>query len=289
MSAEHRGLPAQAVEIVASVAQHRALSTRQVREIHLPNVGKRWSQRVMARIERAGLLAHARTPTAPQRLWFATDAGVCVAKEAGAMEGNPRLFSADEIAGPLQAHTVAVNDAAISFLRAARERGDDFGPLSWRQEVAHSLSAGGRGRSRRTLFADAVLTYLRLTDDEVLIEQRFLELDRATMSVDSLAAELGRYARLYRAQDGARPIWRPRYPSFPPVLCVLAAASRGVLERRRDTALALMRSNPELAEAREVSISVCLADDLRERGPFAPIFYRPSAPAEPVNWLGEAE
>jgi hypothetical protein len=289
VSTDHRGLPANAVEIVASVAQHRALSTRQVREIHMPDVGKRWSQRVMARIERAGLLAHARTPTAPQRLWFATDAGARAAREAGAMEGNPRLFSADEIAGPLQAHTAAVNDAAISFLRVARERGDDFGPLSWRQEVAHPLSVGGRGRSRRTLFADAVLTYLRLTDDEVLIEQRFLELDRATMSVDSLAAELGRYARLYRATDGARPIWRTRYPSFPPVLCVLAAASRGVLERRRDTALALMRSNPELAETRDVSISVCLAEDLRERGPFAPIFYRPSAPGDPVNWLGEAE
>lgn len=289
MSTDRRGLPGQALEIVASVAQHRALSTQQVREIHLPEAGQRWTQRVMSRIEHAGLLAHARAATAPQRLWFATEAGLRAAKHAGVIEGSPRLFSADEIAGPLQAHTVAVNDAAICFLRAARERGDEFGPLSWRQEVAHPLSASGRGRSRRTLFADAVLTYLRLTEDEVLIEQRFMEVDRATMSVDSLAAELRRYARLFRARDGARPIWRGRYPSFPPVLCVLAAASRGVLERRRDTALALMRSDLELAEARDVSISICLADDLNEQGPFAPIFYRASAPGEPVNWLGEAK
>ena len=38
------------------------------------------------------------------------------------------------------------------------------------------------------------------------------------MSVDSLAAELGRYAQLYRAagKDGT-PHWKSRYPSFPPV------------------------------------------------------------------------
>jgi Replication-relaxation len=242
----------------------------------------------MARIEQEGLLSFVRTTSGPQRLWFATDAGLSLAKQAGALEGTPRLFDANEVAGPLQAHTVAVNDAAICFVKAARERGDECGPLSWRHEVAHPFNPGGKGRSRRTLFADAVLTYLRLTEEQIFVEQRFLELDRATMSVDSLAAELIRYARLHRAKgkDG-QPLWRSRYPSFPPVLCVLAAASRTVLERRRDTAIALMRSAPELSRAPEVSIRVCIAEDLFEQGPFAPIFYGPAQPGEPVNWLGE--
>lgn len=279
------GLPGRTIEIVASVALHRALSTEQVRRIHMPGVRKRWSQRIMARLGEAGLLAFAQTSGAPQRLWFATQAGVRAAREAGALEGEPRLFTAAEVAGPLQAHTVAVNDAAICFLETARERGDEFGAFSWQQEVSHPLSLG-RGRRRRTLFADAVITYLRLTEDEIFVEQRFLELDRATMSVDSLTAQLGRYAQLYRLKGkGDLPLWRSRYPSFPPVLCVLTGASRHLLERRRDTALALLRSNPEVSRTPEVSIRICLAEDLALKGPFEPIFLATDSTHEPTNWL----
>jgi Replication-relaxation len=282
----HPGLPAMATEIVASLAQHRALSTPQVRAIHLPDHGARWTQRVLHRIASAGLIAYVENPRPPRRLWFATEPGARLAREAGALDGEPRLLGADEAAGPLQAHTLAVNDAAISFLVEARERGDDFGPLSWRHEVAHRLS-GGRGRRRQTLFADALLTYLRLTDEEVVVEQRFLELDRATLSVDRLAAQLGRYAQLYRArgEGEAEQLWRSSYPVFPPVLCVLAGAGRAVLERRRDTAIALLRSNPDLSRSPEVSIRFCLADDLAARGPFAPIFVEVRRPREPVDWL----
>ncbi|HSS32699.1 MAG TPA: replication-relaxation family protein [Solirubrobacterales bacterium] len=282
-----RGLPAQAIEIVASVAQHRALSAEQIRKIHMPGVRERWAQRVLARIGRAGLLAHAQTTSVPQRLWFVTELGLRAAKEQEALEGKPRLFSADEVVGPLQAHTVAVNEAGICFLKTARERGDEFGPLSWRHEVPHPLGPGDRHR-RRTLFADAVLTYLRLTDEQVFVEQRFLELDRATMSVDSLAAELGRYALLYRAAgaDGT-PRWKSRYPSFPPVLCVLTGAGRDVLERRRATAIALMRSNPDLSRAPKLSIRICLADELVERGPFEPIFTDYRDPELLTDWLVE--
>lgn len=290
-SSPSAGLPSRAIEIVASVAQHRALSEQQVREIHMPVVRKRWGQRIMARLGEAGLLDYAQTSGAPQRLWFVTEAGVREAKRAGALKGELTLFRTAEVAGPLQAHTVAVNDAAICFLVAARDRGDDFGPFAWHHEVPHPLSRG-RGRRRRTLFADAVLTYLRLTEDEVVVEQRCLELDRATMSVDSLAAELGRYARLYRAKgDGDLPLWRSRYPSFPPVLCVLTGdektVTRAVLERRRDATIALLRTDPDLARTPEVKISIGLAEDLVEQGPFAPIFFRPDE-AEPVNWLGES-
>lgn len=285
------GLPSRAIEIVASVAQHRALSEQQVREIHMPGVRKRWGQRIMARLGEAGLLDYAQTSGAPQRLWFVTEAGVREAKRAGALRGELTLFRPAEVAGPLQAHTVAVNDAAICFLAAARDRGDEFGPFSWHHEVPHSLSRG-RGRRRRTLFADAVLTYLRLTEAEVVVEQRFLELDRATMSVDSLASELARYARLFRAKgDSDLPIWRSRYPSFPPVLCILTGdektVTRAVLERRRDATIALLRSDPDLTRTPKVKISIGLAEDLVEQGPFAPIFFRPDK-AEAVNWLGES-
>src|SRR5215218_4310649 len=104
MKGEHpssAGLPSRAIEIVASVAQHRALSEAQVREIHMPGVRKRWGQRIMARLGEAGLLGYAQTSGAPQRLWFVTETGVRRAVEAGALKHEPRLFRAAEVAGPL--------------------------------------------------------------------------------------------------------------------------------------------------------------------------------------------
>jgi hypothetical protein len=274
------------IEIVASLAQHRVLSVAQVRAIHLPGSGERWAQRMLARLGDAGLAGYIRSPRSHRRLWHVTERGARLAREAGELDGEPRLIGPEGAAGPLQAHTLAVNDAAICFLEVARERGDEFGPLAWRHEVSHPLSRG-RGRRRRALVADAVFTYLHLDGDGVGIEQRFLEVDRATLSVDRLAAELARYAELYRLASGDRePFWRSRYPVFPPIHCVLAGSRRTVLERRRSTATALLRSDPRLARAPEVTISFCLLEDLQARGPFAPIFRDVRDPGRPIDWLG---
>ena len=287
-------VPVASGEIAASLAQHRVLSTPQLGAIHFPGRSSRWVQSVMARLGEAGLVAYVPSygaPGAPRRLWYATEHGARAALEAGLLGSMPRLLDAEAAAGPLQRHTLAVNDAAIAFLRAARERRDEFGPLSWQHEVPHRL---GRGRRAGTVFADAVLTYVRLTEAEVVVEQRFLELDRATLSVDRLAAELSRYARLLGV-EGKRgePLWRARYPSFPSVLCVLTGASRAALRRRRDTTVALLQSNLYFAEEPELSVRFCLAEDLAERGPFAPIFTDARDPEQPVDWLvadpGEGE
>lgn len=270
----------QAIEIVASLAQHRLLSTAQVRAIHLPDRTPRRTQQVLAALEADDLVGHVAQGGAPRRLWHPTDAGARLARDSGLV--------AEPVAGmatALRAHTLAVNEAAICFLRTARERGEEFGPLSWRHEVVHPLPRG-RGR-RRSLVADAVLTYLRVEADEVIVEQGFLELDRATLSVDRLAAELGRYARLHRVRDAeGRPSWRVSYASFPAVLCVLDGASRAALERRRDVVLALLSSDPDLSRSREVEVRVCLMEELRECGPFAPIFLGTGPHREPSDWIG---
>jgi hypothetical protein len=275
------------IEIVSSLAQHRVLSAAQVRAIHLPGSGERWAQRLLVRLAEAGLADYVCSPRSHRRLWHVTELGARVAREAVAIDGEPRLIGAEGAAGPLQAHTLAVNDAAVCFLEAARQRGDEFGALSWRHEVAHPLSRG-RGRRRRSLVADAVLTYLRRDGDGVAIEQRFMEVDRATLSVDRLAGELARYADLHRlaGNDGGEPLWRNRYPVFPPVHCVLTGGSRAVLGRRRSATLALLSSDPRLAREPEVSVSICLLEDLERDGPFAPIFRDASDPARPVDWLG---
>ena len=81
-------------------------------------------------------------------------------------------------------------------------------------------------------------------------------------------------------------MWRSRYPLFPPVRCVLTGSGRATLERRRSTAIALLRSDPRLSRATRVSVSICLLEDLRREGPFAPIFRGVRNPEKPIDWLG---
>lgn len=279
-------LPPKAIEILASLAAHRVLSTPQIQTIHSRGAEPRWVQKLLGRLRAAGLADYVRSAHGRRRLWHVTEKGARLAREAGVLEGEPPV-GAEVASGPLAPHTLAVNEAAICFLRAAPERGDDFGPLAWRHEVYHPLSRG-RGRRRRSLVADAVFTYLRQDGSEIAIEQRFLELDRATLSVDRLAAELARYAELYRAKEpkAGEPLWRVRYPVFPPVHCVLTGAPRKALVRRRSTASLLLASGPLLSRTSEVAISICLLEDLCREGPYAPVFRSVRDPGKPVDWLG---
>jgi hypothetical protein len=281
--------PEGTAEVIASLGEHRALSTAQVRAIHFPDRGVRRAQQVLAYLERAGLVGYAEARRAPRRLWFLTERGADLALDAGEVERRPKVLSPQQAAGPLRAHTLGVNEVGISFLNAARERGDEFGPLSWRHEVAHPLNRG-RGRARRSLIADAVLNYVRADERDIVYEQRFVEVDRATLSVERLVAELARYGQLSRARGkSSEPIWRSHYPSFPPVICVLAGASRKALVRRRDIAIALLEGHPELVRAYGVTISFCLLDDLTSRGPFAPIFDVVGESEQAADWLGEGQ
>jgi hypothetical protein len=280
-------LPEATAEVIASLGEHRILSTAQVHAIHFPDRSPRRAQQVLAYLERAGLIAYVEARRAPRRLWFLTERGADLALDAGEVERRPKVLSPQQAAGPLRAHTLGVNEVGISFLRAARECGDEFGPLSWRHEVAHPLNRG-RGRARRMLIADAMLSYVRADEDHIIFHQRFVEVDRATLSVERLVAELARYGQLRRARDkGGEPLWRSHYPSFPPVLCVLAGASRKALIRRRDIAIALLEGHPELSRTYGVTISFCFLDDLRSCGAFAPIFREVGEPDRPVDWLGE--
>jgi hypothetical protein len=281
--------PEGTAEVITSLGEHRVLSTAQVRAIHFPDRGLRRAQQVLAYLERAGLVAFVEARRAPRRLWFLTERGADLVLDAGEVERRPKVLSPQQAAGPLRAHTLGVNEVGISFLRAARERGDEFGPLSWRHEVAHPLNRG-RGRARRSLIADAVLNYVRADERDIVYEQRFVEVDRATLSVERLVAELARYGQLSRARDkSGKSLWGGHYPSFPPVICTLAGASRSALIRRRDIAVVLLEGHPELDRAYAVRIYFCLLDDLTERGPFAPIFRMVGEPDRVVDWLGDGD
>lgn len=75
-------------------------------------------------------------------------------------------------------HTLAVNDVGIAFVNAARERGDECGPLAWRHEIAYPITARRNRRPGDIVIADALLTYTQQCPDRTLsVHQRFIELD----------------------------------------------------------------------------------------------------------------
>lgn len=287
-----------AAEILESLGEHRLLLTGQVHALHAPEASQRWARRKLAQLRAAELVAGTRVPGGGL-VWHLSENG------AAALDAIPsrrarrpaKAITPERTVGPLLEHTIAVNDVGLAFVRAARERAEEFGPFDWRHEVAHSLGPAPGRRMPEQLITDAVLTYqLTAPKGSATIVYRFMELDRATRSAADLSRRLGRYARLYRrtvpAEDSAgEPValWERLYPVFPGVLVVLAGRSRERLEERRRTVLALCRQDPDLAETPEVEVSICLLEHLRERGPFAPVCRTPADPGRSVDWLGQGE
>lgn len=285
MSAQQRteALPLVAGAILESLYQHRLLSSGQIHRMHSPEASVRWTRRILTVLKRDGLLSFIRAADGDGSVYFLTAKGA----QAVELVADPlarRATTPEQAAGPLRAHTLAVNETGIAFMKAAQERGDDFGPLAWRHEIAHPV---GRGRGE-LLIADALLSYLRFGgEDELIFETRLLELDRGTLPSDALALKLARYATLYRytATGKSTPAWKGRYPVFPGVICVLAGKQRPALERRAEVVLALCRADRGLSRTPQVEVSLALLSDLRDHGPFARIWQRPDEP-ERLDWLG---
>lgn len=284
-----RRLAALPVEIIESIYQHRLLSTRQIHDLHNPASTYRSTQQILRHLRAAELAARVRVPGG-LAIWFLTKVGTDeVEQSAGRVEQRRKLISSEQAAGPLQAHTLAVNDVGIAFAAMAQRCGDEFGPFSWRHEIAHPLEPRRQRRPQERLITDAVLSYQAIKGTATSFHYRFLELDRGNRPADDLAAKLSRYGRLYRLPTTAAgtnvPTWKDRYRVFPNVLVVLAGRSRPALERRRRTLLLLAEADADLAK--EIDVAVCLLADLMERGPDAAIFARPGNPDHLSDWLGE--
>jgi hypothetical protein len=182
-------------------------------------------------------------------------------------------------------------------VRAARERGDECGPESWRHEIAHPISLARGRRPPDMAVADALLTYLQTSEDGSLaLHQRWIELDRGTARpAEHLAAKISAYTRLrYFTPPGgsttdqpADPLWRSYYRSWPHLLIVLADQSRERMRLRIQRTLVLHQSDPAHHEAGAIPLSFVALDDLLRQGPFAAIFTTVERPGEPADWLGQ--
>jgi hypothetical protein len=289
---ELRALPAIAVAVLESLHQHRVLTARQVHALHTPAASLRWPQRILTQLHKRGLAERADGPHG-LALWFLTAHGADTIQAAGTLaEARRRLTTPAQAAGPLRAHTLAVNDTGIAFVKAAREHaGDGCGPLAWRHEIAHPYTAGRGRHGAHLLIADALLSYLQAAPDESLIlHQRFIELDRGTIPPEQLAAKLARYAQLRHhasANDTPEgPLWRAYYRTFPPVLVVLADQTPAAARTRVQKTIALYRSDPGQGRYGTVPISFTTLPELAARGPFASIFISAEQPDHYQDWLG---
>ncbi|WP_145796982.1 hypothetical protein [Kitasatospora atroaurantiaca] len=114
------------------------------------------------------------------RTWFLTDAGREIAGEfpelAGLDSPVPRLDADRALLNA--AHTEDVFRAHLLFLRDARKRRDEYGPLDWVPEVYHRLS----DRRRDALRADALMRYTASTLEGRIHLRAFIELELAILS-----------------------------------------------------------------------------------------------------------
>jgi hypothetical protein len=291
-----RPLPSVATSMLAGIYQHRLLSTTQLHALYTPHTRARWTRTVLALLEQRGLVDRIRSPRRLS-LWFLTDAGADAVEAGGArVELRRRVTTREQAEGPLKSHTIAVNQVGVVFVQAARERGDECGPGSWRNEIAHPTSPARGRRPAELVIADSLLTYLQTTSEGALaLHQRFVELDRGTRSAEQLANKITCYARLrhYKppaasGENSEEPLWRTYYRAWPHLLIVLADQSRQRMRLRIQRTIALQASDPA-AHVGAIPVSFVALDDLSQRGPFAPIFFSAQQPEQPVDWLGQPQ
>ena len=273
-------------DVLTSLYRHRILSTSQIRAIHAPEGTPRGVRKTLTRLAEGGYVERVGVSGTRETAWFVTPLGVEAVEGAG-VSARPYRMTPERARGPLQSHTIAVNDVGIAFLEAARRRGDDFDANGWRHETAHPIT---ESRKPELLIADAVVDYtVHEPDGGEIFMCRFVEVDRATMSVREVAAKLTSYARLYHFRPASESAsgWRQHYPRFPKVLVVLCGRPHPILERRLRSLLEIARRDPELVNlVDELGVSVTTLEHLAQRGPFAPIFWRLGGAVGPVDVLG---
>jgi Replication-relaxation len=293
VSVEHgiRFLPSVAALVLQGLGQHRLLTTHQVQVLHLADVSLRYTQRVLAELQRLGLAdrVHAAHGAA---LWFATAEGRLLLRAKSRLEAQGDHNAPWQTNGMLRSHTLALNDAGIAFVKAARARGDECDAFSWRHEIAHPLTPPRQGREQQWLVADALLSYLEVRDGESVLRQRFIELNLATTSAERLAAKLARYKLQGDLRAGGRAhrarlaLALPHVPAGPR----RPRRPRPAEARRRIRHLiSIGRSDPATQGLDAIPLHFVTLQQLTRHGPHAPIFITAKEPEQDRDWLGRAQ
>ncbi|MGX1274924.1 replication-relaxation family protein [Streptomyces phaeoluteigriseus] len=281
---------------LAVLVQYRMATTEQVHLVCSPDVRIEQSRRRLAKLRGEGLVDRVTLPQAGRtRVWFPTAYGVQVASAWPELRGRraPRTVS-DRTAVRLRVgHGLTVTETGLAFLQDARTRGDVCRPLDWIPEVHHSLGGG------EAVIPDALVYYRRGREGaEGVMLRAFVEVDRATMGPERLAAKLGAYARLHSytpqpvgrrptaaLQGLAREEWRRSYPLFPRVLVVLDGTGPAGIATRID-ALRAAATQPEVAAfVRDVPVLAAPLADVLQHGPSGAVWHPVHGSGERVGWM----
>ncbi|MER5214780.1 replication-relaxation family protein [Streptomyces sp. NPDC002838] len=182
------------------LTQYRMATTEQTHRVIAPSVRIEQTRRRLARLRAEGLVDRITLPQAGRtRVRFPTLYGVQLASEWPELRGHrPSRTVSDPTAVRLKAgHTLTVTETALIFLEGARRRGELCRPLDWIPEVHHPIGSG------EAVIPDALLYYRRgpVDGDNGSMLRALVEVDRATMGPERLAAKLTSYARLYRKKE----------------------------------------------------------------------------------------
>ncbi|MER6424077.1 replication-relaxation family protein [Streptomyces sp. NPDC001137] len=280
---------------LAVLTQYRMATTEQMHRVIAPGVRSEQTRRRLAKLRAEGLIDRITLPQAGRlRAWFPTSYGVQIASEWPELRGRrpPKTVSDPTAARLRVGHTLTVTETALVFLEDARRRGELCRPLDWIPEVYHSLGGG------EAVIPDALMYYRsgREGGDGSMM-RAFVEVDRATMGPERLAAKLTAYARLHAyvptspgrrrpafTQEPVQEAWRLHYPLFPRLLFVLdGTGPAGVTTRIRalhsvpgDLALTLF--------LRDVPVMAAALADLHTHGPSEPVWHPVQDPDRTVAW-----
>ncbi|MGV9606054.1 replication-relaxation family protein [Streptomyces sp. NPDC003631] len=278
---------------LAVLAQHRMATTQQVHLMISPTVRIEQTRRRLVKLRTEGLIDRVTLPQAGRtRVWFVTHYGAEVASGWPELrDWRPPRLAADRTAARLRVgHALVVTETALAFVQDARRHGDVCQPLDWIPEVYHSLGSG------EALIPDALLYYRRQAKerDGWSMLRAFVEVDRATMGPERLAAKISAYERLSRHVPAAvgRPRpgselpveeWRRRYPVFPRVLFVLDGTGPTGIDNR----ISALHAGAKFAHIdflRGVPMLAAPLNDLLRSGPSAPIWRPVTNPGQQVSW-----
>ncbi|MFJ8034638.1 replication-relaxation family protein [Streptomyces sp. NPDC096032] len=279
---------------LAVLTQYRMATTEQMHLILSPDVRIEQTRRRLLKLRAEGLIDRVTLPQAGRlRVWHPTAYGVQVASAWPELRGRrpPRTVTDRTAVRLAVGHALTVTETAVQFLTDARRRGDLCRPLDWLPEVHHPLGNG------EAVIPDALLYYRRGTNDSEggAMLRAFVEVDRATMGPERLAAKLGAYARLlsYVPQPvGRRPTleasqeeWRRRYPLFPRLLFILDGTGPTGITTRIQALHAASKHPAVDVLLRTIPVLAAPLTDLRHHGPAAPIWHPIQHPDRRVSWM----
>ena len=286
-----------AQQAMSVLFQHRMATTGQLKRLLAPTKSGEATRRRLAALREQNLIDHITLPQPGRtRIWFLTDYGRQICADWPELRGTTcPPVAADPTAVRLRtAHTVTVLRTHLAFLEEARVRGDEYGLLDWIPEKFHKIT----DQRDDAVIADALLRYTATTPQGRVQYRAFVEVDRATMSSERLAAKLIGYARFLdyapvppgrrsavQAQN-ALPAWQRHYPLFPRVLFVITAIGQAGLNHRIEDLRAMAAGHPLAAHlVDQVPVGVARLEDLEEHGPSAPVWTALDGRAQPCGWM----